>query len=75
MKKNSDGLIPGQQVDFPTLQRVLRDQREAQKNAANKPAGATKRRGKRAEDVRKPDEPKVSDVVPSEATQEPGSIE
>lgn len=75
MTKNNDGLTPGQSVDFETLQRVLRDQREARRNAETKPKRATKRRGKRTEDIRQPDEPEVFGVVHAEAPERPESGE
>lgn len=40
---NKDGLEPNKPVDFETLQRVKREQREAAKNAKAEPKGKTRR--------------------------------
>ena len=40
---NEDGLEPNKPIDFETLQRVKRAQREAAKNAKAKPKGKSRR--------------------------------
>ena len=64
---NKDGLKPGHPVDFETLQRVKREQREAAKNAKAEPKGKGKRGTARTEEVRETGEPSVSDVLPTTA--------
>jgi hypothetical protein len=62
---NKDGLEPNKPVDFETLQRVKRAQREAIKNAKAESKGKGRRRTTRTEDVRETGEPSVSDVLPT----------
>jgi hypothetical protein len=62
---NKDGLEPRQSIDFETLQRVKRQQREAAKNAKSEPKSKDKRRSAGSEDVREAGEPSVSDVLRS----------
>ena len=65
---NKDGLEPNKPIDFETLQRVKRAQREAAKNAKAKPKGKTRRGTTRTEDVRESGEPGVSSVLPTAKT-------
>lgn len=62
---NKDGLEPNTQVDFETLQRVKRAQREAIKNAKEESKGKTGRRSSGAKEVRESGEPGVSSVLRS----------
>lgn len=65
---NRDGLEPGQLVDFETVQRVKRAQREALKHAKAKPKGRGKRKSEGVEDVRAADEsgvPGLSRTAPA----------
>jgi len=66
---NKDGLEPNKPVDFETLQRVKREQREAAKNAKAEPKSKPKRRTPRTEDVRETGQPSVSSVLRTEETQ------
>jgi len=65
---NKDGLEPRQSIDFETLQRVKRQQREAAKNAKSEPKSKAKRRSAGSEDVREAGEPSVSSVLRSTET-------
>jgi len=64
---NKDGLEPNKPVDFETLQRVKREQREAAKNAKAESKGKGQRRTARTEDVCETGESSVSDVLPTAA--------
>ena len=64
---NKDGLEPNKPIDFETLQRTKRAQREAAKNAKAKPKGKTRRGTSRTEDVREAGESSVSSVLRSTA--------
>lgn len=64
---NKDGLEPNKPVDFETLQRVKRNQREAAKHAKAEPKGKARRGTARTKDVRTTGEHGVSDVLPSAA--------
>ncbi len=66
---NKDGLEPSKPVDFETLQRVKRQQREAAKNAKAEPKSKPKRRSSGSEDVRETGQPSVSSVLRSEETE------
>ena len=66
---NKDGLKPGQPVDFETLQRVKREQREAVKNAKAQPKSKGKRRSARTEDVRETGQQGVSSVLRTAETE------
>lgn len=64
---NKDGLEPNKPIDFETLQRTKRAQREAAKDAKAKPKGKTRRGTSRTEDVREAGEQGVSSVLRSTA--------
>lgn len=66
---NKDGLEPNMIIDFETLQRVKREQREAVKNAKAQPKSKGKRRSARTEDVREAGEQSVSSVLRTAETQ------
>lgn len=68
---NKDGLKPGQPVDFETLQRVKREQREAIKNAKAQPKSKGRRRAKSVEDVCETGESSVSGVLRAAETEGP----
>ncbi len=65
---NKDGLEPNKPIDFETLQRVKREQREAVKNAKAQPKSKGKRRNSRTEDIRETGESSVPGVLRSEET-------
>ena len=62
---NKDGLEPSEPVDFETLQRVKRVQREATKHAKAQPKSKGRRRTTRTEDVCETGEQGVSSVLRS----------
>ena len=65
MALNKDGLEPGKPVDFVTLMRVQREQREAAKNAKPEPKKRGRKKVHSAE--QSGDESAPESVIPEEA--------